>query len=86
MRPSIGPSSRLSVHPSIHSGGIQEFLGGGVLKRQVRRNFQTDKPKKTSGFKPPTPPPPIRHVIHPFIGVSQATNTSLLIDQSLVFT
>ena len=32
-------------------GRIQEFLkgGSGSLKRQVRRNFQTDKPKKLRG-------------------------------------
>ena len=50
------PSDALNIKPQPVSivtdeaqGRIQEFLGGGgagSLKRQVRRNFQTDKPKK----------------------------------------
>ena len=32
--------------------------GLGSSKRQVHRNFQTDKQKKTGGGKPPYPPDP----------------------------
>ena len=53
------PSFHVSHCLSLPRGGSRNSSkagwGSGSLKRQVHRNFQTDKQKKQGGLKPPTP-------------------------------